>query len=102
MDQPAGTRHPADPSTALERSTCLDRFDRFRVTDWKPCSGTLTTCLSQAAALPAAKITNRNPVQTICGDAFMTQEYVVPWSYRNLVPYDRRVTRIAHLDVSCP
>jgi antimicrobial peptide system SdpA family protein len=72
------------------------------VTDWKSCGGTLTTCLSQAAALPAAKITNRNPVQTICGDAFMTQEYVVPWSYRNLVPYDRRVTRIAHLDVSCP
>ncbi|WP_353963266.1 MULTISPECIES: hypothetical protein [unclassified Streptomyces] len=36
------------------------------VTGWKSCSGTLTTCLSQAAALPAAKITNRNPVQTIC------------------------------------
>ncbi|MFF4828986.1 WD40 repeat domain-containing protein [Streptomyces sp. NPDC001312] len=32
LDQQAGTRRPTDPGTALERSTCLDRFDRFRCT----------------------------------------------------------------------
>ncbi|MET7846594.1 hypothetical protein ABZT45_50915, partial [Streptomyces sp. NPDC005356] len=31
LDQQAGTRRPTDPGTALERTTCLDRFDRFRV-----------------------------------------------------------------------
>ncbi|MGW4825777.1 hypothetical protein ACWEP4_44790, partial [Streptomyces sp. NPDC004227] len=31
LDQQAGTRRPTDPGTALERSTCLDRFDRFRL-----------------------------------------------------------------------
>ncbi|MEW1659973.1 hypothetical protein [Streptomyces sp. NPDC093707] len=38
MDQQAGTRRPTDPGTALGRSTCLDRFDRFRgLQPGKPC-----------------------------------------------------------------
>ncbi|WP_328554986.1 MULTISPECIES: SdpA family antimicrobial peptide system protein [unclassified Streptomyces] len=71
------------------------------VTQWQPCAGNLDVCLHEAAARPAEKVKNRNPVRTVCGDSFITQERVVPWSYRNLVPYDRHVTRIAHLDVSC-
>ncbi|GHG81166.1 hypothetical protein GCM10018779_63180 [Streptomyces griseocarneus] len=72
------------------------------VTNWSECSGTVERCLARAAAMPAAKAENRSPVPTICGDSFITQETVVPWSYRDLVTYDRRVTKIAHLDVSCP
>lgn len=52
--------------------------------------------------MPAAKVKNGSPVPTVCGDSFITQETVVPWSYRDLVKYDRRITKIAHLDVSCP
>ncbi|MCX4631358.1 SdpA family antimicrobial peptide system protein [Streptomyces sp. NBC_01443] len=72
------------------------------VPNWIECSGTLERCLPRAAETPAAKLENRSPVQTLCGDSFITQESVVPWSYRDLVKYDRRITKIAHLDVSCP
>ncbi|MFE9801314.1 SdpA family antimicrobial peptide system protein [Streptomyces goshikiensis] len=72
------------------------------VANWVECSGILERCLAEAAKTPAAKVENRSPVQTVCGDSFITQETVVPWSYRDLVKYDRRTTKIAHLDVACP
>ncbi|MGW9032992.1 hypothetical protein ACWGQ5_55635, partial [Streptomyces sp. NPDC055722] len=33
LDQQAGTSRPTDPGTTIKRSTCLDRFDRFRIED---------------------------------------------------------------------
>ncbi|MEV4614326.1 SdpA family antimicrobial peptide system protein [Kitasatospora sp. NPDC049258] len=72
------------------------------VPGWQDCAGQLAPCLERSAATPAVKVENRSPVRTVCGDSFITQEFTVPWSYRNIVPYSHRVTKIAHLDVACP
>ncbi|GAA0673708.1 SdpA family antimicrobial peptide system protein [Kitasatospora atroaurantiaca] len=71
------------------------------VTSWEDCAGLLDSCLDDAAARTAQKVENHSPVRTICGDSYITQEETVPWSYRNLVKYEKRVVRIAHLDVIC-
>ncbi|GAA0389673.1 SdpA family antimicrobial peptide system protein [Streptomyces luteireticuli] len=68
---------------------------------WVPCAGFLEPCIKEATARPAQQVTNSSPVPTVCGDAFLTQEKTVPWSFRNQVPYTRRVVQIAHLDVRC-
>ncbi|GAA2929871.1 hypothetical protein GCM10020221_27130 [Streptomyces thioluteus] len=70
-------------------------------THWIPCAGFLEPCMKEAAARPAQKVTNSSPVATVCGDAFLTEEKTVPWSFRNQVPYTKRVVHIVHLDVRC-
>ncbi|WP_443047605.1 SdpA family antimicrobial peptide system protein [Streptomyces sp. NBC_00354] len=107
--RPAGSLFSLAPHSnlfGLERSQRAQgpevAYLEAAVPNWIECSGTLERCLPRAAETPAAKLENRSPVQTLCGDSFITQESVVPWSYRDLVKYDRRITKIAHLDVSCP
>ncbi|MFJ9906237.1 SdpA family antimicrobial peptide system protein [Streptomyces sp. NPDC101152] len=68
---------------------------------WADCAGYLDDCVKEAAAKPAVQVKNTNPVPTVCGDAYLTQEETVPWSFRNQVPYVRRVLKVAHLDVRC-
>ncbi|MGW7007988.1 SdpA family antimicrobial peptide system protein [Streptomyces sp. NPDC054933] len=68
---------------------------------WSPCSGYLTDCLSEASRKPSLMVNNTSPLPTICGDAYITQEQTVPWSFRNQVSYTRRVVQVAHLDVRC-
>ncbi|MFE7122072.1 SdpA family antimicrobial peptide system protein [Streptomyces sp. NPDC057654] len=71
------------------------------ISSWTDCAGFLDACLRKEATKPAKKADNGSPVPTICGDAYLTQEKTVPWSYRQLVSYDKRVVKIAHLDVRC-
>ncbi|WP_405755946.1 SdpA family antimicrobial peptide system protein [Streptomyces sp. NBC_00073] len=106
------SRLPAIRKGAIMRLVRLERSQRAQgpeiayleaaVANWAECFGTPERCLAEAAEMPAAKVKNGSPVPTVCGDSFITQETVVPWSYRDLVKYDRRITKIAHLDVSCP
>ncbi|MCX4745133.1 SdpA family antimicrobial peptide system protein [Kitasatospora sp. NBC_01287] len=69
--------------------------------DWQDCSGLLDSCLRGASGTPAQHVRNTSPVPTVCGDSYLTEEKTVPWEYRNLVSYQKRVVKIAHLDVSC-
>ncbi|MFG2861118.1 SdpA family antimicrobial peptide system protein [Streptomyces sioyaensis] len=68
---------------------------------WKACDGRLPDCLGESSGGRAWRVKNESPVPTVCGDAYLTQEKTVPWSYRELVPYTRRVVKIAHLDIRC-
>ncbi|MFD9205152.1 SdpA family antimicrobial peptide system protein [Streptomyces sioyaensis] len=68
---------------------------------WKACDGRLADCLRESSGGRAWRVKNESPVPTVCGDAYLTQEKTVPWSYRELVPYSRRVVKIVHLDIRC-
>ncbi|MFF7636960.1 SdpA family antimicrobial peptide system protein [Kitasatospora sp. NPDC008050] len=69
--------------------------------DWTDCAGLLDSCLHSASGTPAQRVRNTSPIPTVCGDAYLTEEKTVPWEYRNLVAYRKRVVKIAHLDVTC-
>ncbi|MGW1197798.1 SdpA family antimicrobial peptide system protein [Streptomyces sp. NPDC002536] len=68
---------------------------------WSGCAGYLDDCLREASKKPALKVNNTSPVPTVCGEAYLTRETTVPWSFRNQVSYDRRVEHVAHLDIRC-
>jgi len=68
---------------------------------WTACDGYLADCLKKASERPALKVKSKSPLPTICGDSYLTQEKTVPWSFRNQVSYERRVVRVAHVDVAC-
>lgn len=68
---------------------------------WTACDGPLADCLRELSGGRAWQVRNESPVPTVCGDAYLTQEKTVPWSYREQVPYLRRVAKAAHLDIRC-
>ncbi|MCZ1009799.1 SdpA family antimicrobial peptide system protein [Streptomyces lydicus] len=68
---------------------------------WMACDGRLDDCLRESSGGRVWRVKNESPVPTVCGNAYLTQEKTVPWSYRELVPYSRRIVKIAHLDIRC-
>jgi hypothetical protein len=46
-------------------------------------------------------VQNSSPLRTVCGDIVLADEVPVPWSYRKLVAYDRRVLQTVHLQIRC-
>jgi antimicrobial peptide system SdpA family protein len=68
---------------------------------YEKCSAYLGDCVEQSARRAAVKVTNTSPLPTVCGDVYLTQEKTVPWAFRHEVPYHKRVSRIAHVDVRC-
>ncbi|MEU6438941.1 SdpA family antimicrobial peptide system protein [Streptomyces sp. NPDC047046] len=65
------------------------------------CSAYLADCVEESAKRAPVKVTNTSPLPTLCGDLVLTQEKTVPWAFRNEVPYQKHVDRVAHVDVRC-
>lgn len=71
--------------------------------NWQDCTaGTKpTSCLEKATRQRPTALRNTSLLPTICGDAVLTQEEPVLWSYRSLVPYHSRILKTAHVKVRC-
>jgi antimicrobial peptide system SdpA family protein len=70
---------------------------------WVACPTTKTEsdCITAAFRRHAASVQNSSPVRTVCGDIVLADEVPVPWSYRKLVAYDRKVLQTVHLQIRC-
>lgn len=70
-------------------------------TPFVDCAGSAVDCVNEHRHDAPVALTNTSPVATVCGRVFLTIEQPVPFEYRNLVPYEHRVEKVAVLQVTC-
>lgn len=81
----------------------LANLSEQKQTAWVKCDAITTPsqCLEDAFARKTSVAKNTSTVATVCGDVILADEVPVPWSFRNLVPYEQKVIETSHLYVSC-
>ena len=68
---------------------------------WHECSGGAEACIDAHETEAPLPVKNVSPEPTVCGQVLLVEQTAIPWSYRDLVPYDARAKNALRMDVSC-
>lgn len=75
-----------------------------QATAWKPCadaSSAVACAVAAAADGSFEDVTNRSPVASVCGRAFVVETEPVRWQFREFYDEPRRALQFSAIDVEC-